>query len=809
MEKLKANSEIDFNTGLNTQQVDERTKSGQVNTLLTKASKTYTQIFIGNICTWFNLICFLMATLLIIAQKVTNAFFIFIFLANLIIGLVQEIRAKRMVDKISIMSQNQILSLRESKQVLVDIDKVVKDDILFFESGNQICADCVLLEGSIEANESLVTGESKPVKKFAGDTLLGGSYVISGKCKAQAINVGLNTYSSTLVKKAREFKSNQSEILKTLNVIIKTIGIILVPLGILTFLDTINYDFENVGILFNEAIVYTSGSIIGMMPVGMFLLTSVSLAVGVIKLARKKTLAQDAYAIEMLARTNVLCLDKTGTLTDGTMKVSNVLPIKSSQEDIETILKNYINSIKANNQTQTALKNYFGTSANYKTISTIEFSSERKYSAVTFDELGTFILGAPEFVNKKLDNEIKRTIKEFTSDGFRVLLLAKNKTDIKKEDIKLNNIPLAIITIQDNIRPDARDTIEWFNNNDVQVKIISGDNVDTVSTISKKVGVKDANKCISLEGLSNEEVAKCAIKYNVFGRVTPEQKCIIVKALKEQGNKVAMTGDGVNDILALKEADCSIAMASGSEATRSASSLVMLDNNFATMPKVVAEGRRVINNISKSSALFLTKTFFAMFLTIFTLISPTYNFPLGSTHIMLWECFFIGISSFFLALQPNNNRIKGSFIASLTSKALPGGLVLFLGAIACYVYCSISGITDTLVIATLISYVVTVGAFFIMVTLCLPLDKFRAFVCVGSILCCLACYFAIPFVYNLVFGTANFFNYATIPNLSWIFIVVTWIFIGLLFPLFKMLFEKFFETDFSKKIFRFNREHKT
>ncbi len=800
MEKLTANSDIDFSTGLTNAQVEERIKNGQINNTLTKASKTYTQIFVGNICTWFNFICFLMATLLICVGSYANASFILIFMANLLIGLVQEIRAKRMVDKISLMNQTQVLALRESKQVEVDIDKVVKDDIIFFESGNQICADCVIIEGNIEANESLITGESKPVKKFAGDTLLGGSYVISGKCKAQAVNVGLNTYSSTLVKKAREFKANQSEILKTLNTIIKTIGIILVPLGILTFLDTIGYNFVNAD--FKDAITKTSGSIIGMMPVGMFLLTSVSLVVGVLKLARRKTLAQDAYAIEMLARTNVLCLDKTGTLTDGTMTVANVLPINATNEEVETILKNYLNSINANNQTQTALKNYFGVSNDYKAKGTIEFSSERKYSAVTLKDLGTFMLGAPEFVSKKLDDETKRTIKDFTSDGFRVLLLAKNKTDIVKEQIKVNNAPLAIITIQDNIRPDARETIEWFNNKDVQIKIISGDNVDTVSTISKKVGVKDANKCISLEGLSDEEVAKCAIKYNVFGRVTPEQKCIIVKALKANGNKVAMTGDGVNDILALKESDCSIAMASGSEATRSASSLVMLDNNFATMPKVVAEGRRVINNISKSSALFLTKTFFAMFLTIFTLISPSYEYPLVNTDIMLWECFFIGVSSFFLTLQPNQDRIKGSFIANLTSKALPGALVLFLSAIACYLFCSATNSMQCL--STLISYSVTIGAFFIMLELCLPLDLYRSIICFGSLICCVALYLFEHFVLN-----GAFLKYATIKPTFWIFLAVTWICSALLFALLKFLFEKFFETDFSKKIFKFRREEKT
>lgn len=784
MENLKLNEEINCYNGLNSTQVEERIKQGKVNTTLTKASKTYAQIFLGNICTWFNFICFFIAGLLIAVGSFSNMFFIVIFMANLSIGLIQEIRAKKMVDNISLMNKAKVKALRESAETLVDIDKIVKDDIVFFEAGNQICADCVLIDGNIEANESLITGESHPVKKAKGDTLLGGSYVISGKCRAQAINVGLETYSSGLVKKAREFKSNQSEILRTLNIIIKTIGFLLVPLGILTFIDT--YLLEN---NFNEAITYTAGSIIGMMPVGMFLLTSASLVVGVLKLAKRKTLVQDAYSIEMLARTNVLCLDKTGTLTDGTMKVCNVLPINTNQEDINNILKNYINGINANNQTQTALKNYFGVSSDLTCTATIEFSSERKFSAVTFKELGTFMLGAPEFVTKKLSDELKQTIKEFTSDGFRVILLCKNKSDIEKGEIKINNSPLAIITIQDNIRPDARDTIEWFNKNDVQVKIISGDNVDTVSTISKKVGVIDADKCISLEGLSEEDVKKAALKYNVFGRVTPEQKCIIVRALKESGNKVAMTGDGVNDILALKEADCSIAMASGSEATRSASSLVMLDNNFATMPKVVSEGRRVINNISKTSALFLTKTFFTMFLTIFALIS-SYSYPLQPKQILLWETFFIGISSFLLALQPNDNRIKGSFIANLTSKALPGSLVLFLGTMACYIYSNIT-LSSEEILNTLIAYSITIGAFFIMLELCLPLDKFRSTICFGSLGLCIVTYIFVPKL---------FFNFVHIELGEWIFLIITWISIALLFALLKFLFEKFFEATFFKKM---------
>ncbi|MBQ9786102.1 MAG: HAD-IC family P-type ATPase, partial [Clostridia bacterium] len=566
--------------------VAEKIKQGKVNIIQTKTSKTYAQILFGNLFTWFNIICFLIAGTLIAIGSFENTLFLVIFLANLLIGIVQEIRAKLMVDKISVFVSAKVEVLRDGKKDEIDMSQVVEGDIVYFEAGQQICCDCVLLEGQIEANESLLTGESKPVKKTLNSTLLGGSFVVSGTCTAIATKVGMESYSSTLIKKAREVKANKSDILKTLNLIIKTIGFLLVPLGILTFLDL--KAVERV----ETALINTSGSVIGMMPVGMFLLTSVSLVVGVIKLAKHKTLVQDLYSIESLARAQVLCLDKTGTLTDGTMSVVDVINLKENL-DTTLIMKNYLHATVSNNLTQKALKKHFGYDGDFKIVSNIEFSSERKFSAVTFENGSTYMLGAPEFVTKNLTKELKQTIKDFSQKGLRVVLLCENKHAIVDDQIDNNSTPLAIITLQDNIRPDAKDTISWFNKNDVVIKIISGDNADTVSTIAKKVGVKGADKCVSLYGLSDDEVIDCATKYNVFGRVTPEQKCLIVKTLKKAGLKVAMTGDGVNDILALKEADCSIAMASGSDATRNVSSLVLLDSNFSSMPDIVAEGRRV------------------------------------------------------------------------------------------------------------------------------------------------------------------------------------------------------------------------
>lgn len=770
----------DVNVGLTSSQVEQKKKEGKVNKIYTKTSKSYAQIFVGNLFTWFNVICFVIAGTLMAIGSFKNALFIGIFLANLLIGIVQEIRAKHMVDKISVIVSAKTTVLRDGKKIEVELDQVVEGDIVFFKAGEQICCDCTVLDGRVDTNESLLTGESRPVKKLAGDNLLGGSYVVSGDCRAIAVKVGDESYSSSLIKKAKVLKGNKSDILKTLNFIIKVIGFLLVPLGILTY-----FDLKAGGCTTDYALIKTSGSIIGMMPVGMFLLTSVSLVVGVIKLAKHKTLVQDLYSIEMLARANVLCLDKTGTLTDGTMSVVNVVNLSKKDKDINKIISNYIKASKSNNQTQLALKQFFGDDGSFDAENILPFNSERKFSAVTFKEHGTYMLGAPEFVTKNLTNELKQTIKDFTLQGLRVVLFCKNSSKIVDDQIDNNSTPLAIITLQDNIRPDAKDTIAWFNKNDVNIKIISGDNVDTVSTIAKKVGVKNANKCISLYGLSDKEVIKCATKYNVFGRVTPEQKCLLVKTLREAGMKVAMTGDGVNDILALKEADCSIAMASGSEATRSASNLVMLNDNFSSMPKIVAEGRRVINNISKASSLFLTKTFFTMFLTIFVLISPSSEFPLQPNQLLLWESLFIGIPAFLLALQPNEERIKGTFIGNLTSKALPAALVLFLGAMACYIYCSVTNNIEF--IPTLVSYTITFGAFFILFSLCFPLDKYRTLMAFGLLVACILAFIIIP---------QTFFDFFMPDTSMFIFLSIVWACIFALYTILKYAFEKLFNFSF-------------
>lgn len=771
------NENVDQNLGLSSSQVEERIKRGEINTSKTKTSKSYAKIIFGNLFTWFNCICFGLAGALIAVGSYSNLIFMAVFMANLLIGILQEIKAKKMVDKISVIVSAKAEVVRDGKKVSIDTSCVVKDDIIIFKMGDQICADCLLVSGEVEVNESMLTGESKPIKKKKGDSLLGGSFIVSGNCVAQAKDVGLNTYSATLIKKARQIKPNQSDILRTLNIIIKTIGVIIIPLGILTFIKThIHLDVA-------QSITKTAASIIGMMPVGMFLLTSVSLVVGVINLAKKKTLVQDLYSIEMLSRANVLCLDKTGTITDGQMTVKKVVPIDTSIENIEQIMASYASSTSSNNATSEALVRHFVTNFGGKITKSekvLEFSSSRKFSAV---DIGgeVFMLGASEFVTTSLSDEQKGIIKDFTQNGFRVLVLCKSDDKVITENISKQNTPLAIIVVEDNIRPDAKETIEWFNSNGVEVKVISGDSVDTVSTICKKVGVKGYYKSISLENVSDDEIEKIANEYNVFGRVTPEQKCLLIKAMRKSGKKVAMTGDGVNDILAFKECDCAIAMASGSEATRSASNIIMLENSFSSMPDIVGEGRRVINNISKASSLFLTKTFFTMFLTIFVLISGNYTYPLDPNQIILWETFFIGIPAFLLALQKNNQEVKGSFLASLSSKALPGALVLFMGAIACYIYCNLT--YQTFLIPTLISYTATFGASTILLSQCLPLNKYRSVVFFGMFLLCLLSFVVIP---------KNIFNYKQIFTSEVVFVLISVLAIGVLYALMKKAFEIFF-----------------
>ena len=757
--------------GLNIQQVQERIDNGFVNLVHDKNKKTYFQIFMKNICTFFNLLCLVVAVALIVVGAFDNILFMVIIIANTAIGIVQEIRAKKTMEKISLVTAPTALVVREGKKYEIPVREIVLDDIVIFSLGKQISADCTVVSGEVEVNESLLTGESNFIKKKAGDRLLSGSYVVSGECVARADAVGDACYSAQLSAKAKEYSQPKSELTKSMRLIISIIGVIIIPLGALMLYN--NYIQVDGGSM--ETIKKTAGSIIGMIPAGMFLLTSVALAVGVVKLATKRTLVQDLYGIEMLSRVNVLCLDKTGTITDGTMVVTEVEPLNKqlSSDELRKIMSSMMHELGDNNATSQAMVDYFGKNATMKATAKMPFSSARKLSAVSFSNGYTYIVGASEFVISEVSKEIETKVKEYAKQGKRVLLLAKAKGKIDKDELPNGAKPLALIAIEDRIRENAPETLRWFQDNDVDLKIISGDNPITVSEIAKRVGVPNANKYVNLYGMNDQQVIECADKYTVFGRVTPEQKSVLVKALKQKGHKVGMTGDGVNDILALKEADCSIAMASGSDATRNVSSLVLLDSNFSSMPDIVAEGRRVVNNITKSSSLFLMKTFFTIFLSILCLVLAI-SYPFTPNSVLLLEMFTIGIPSFFLALQPNKDPIRGNFLVNLIVKSIPGAILLILNFLMCYLFDTT--FSDGTHYETMASIAITFTGLILLIRVSRPLDSYRLTLFGGMFVCCVLALLIMP---------QSFFGHVDLDFESMLFIlcVVEFGFLWLIKPI--------------------------
>lgn len=668
----------DIKEGLSSSQVNTRFSQFLFNDTNQKYSKSYASIFIGNLCTFFNLLCVLATIALIYSgASISQFLFVFIFSLNIAIGIWQEIKAKRKIDKLSLLSAPTAKVIRDGITTEIPAKDIVLDDVVVLSLGNQVPVDCFLAEGFVEVNESLLTGESIPVKKEAGDLLYAGSFISSGFCKVRADKVGKNTYLNTLSAKAKKYKKPNSELMRSTKLIIAIIGILIVPVAIgMFFVNWANLNNMASAERLAETIQRTVSVIIGMIPSGMLLLTSLALTVGILRLASHNTLVQDLYSLEMLARVNVLCLDKTGTITDGRMKVNDCMLLNNPTDyTINEIVGSCLHSLEDNNQTSIALYNYFGHSTELKAIKKIPFSSKRKLSAVTFEGVGTIAMGAPEFVLSAVPEKLKKIINQYASMGLRVLVVALSTGQINGDKLPSNFKPLAIISISDNIREDATQTIRWFKENDVAVKVISGDNPVTVSEVARRVGITNAEKYISLEGLNEKEVASIANKYTVFGRVTPEQKAILVKSIKSAGNTVAMTGDGVNDILALKEADCAVSVASGSEAAKNVSHLVLMDNNFASMPKVVYEGRRVINNIQNSSSLYLMKTLFTLVFAIISICMTT-PYPFKTNNMLLLEVFVIGIPSFFLSLQPNTDRVKGKFLSFVIGRSVPGALVL-------------------------------------------------------------------------------------------------------------------------------------
>lgn len=660
----------DKNIGLSKEQVNERIKDNLVNFNTNVKTKSAKEIILENTVTLFNIINTILAVAIILVGSYKNLGFLLIIVLNTVISTFQELHSKSVIDKLSVVSASKVKVLRDKEEYGVNLDEVVLDDIIILELGNQVITDAIIVDGVVEVDESFITGESDTLIKKEGDMLLSGSFIVSGNAKAKVEHIGYDNYTAKISSDTKYIKPISSEIMRSLNKIVKTISVIIVPLGILLFARQLYLS----GNTLQNAVVNTVAAIIGMIPEGLVLLTSTVFAVSVIRLSKEKVLVQDLYCIESLARVDVICLDKTGTITEGKMEVVDVIPLDGETKvSLGDILGSMMAATKDKNATAIAIRDAYYRKPKWKVEEVIPFSSEKKYSGVKF-ATDTYLIGAVEFVLKDHGKSYQKMLDDYIKK-YRVLVLVKvNNYGKKNEERKA----LGFILLQDKVRKEAKKTLEYFKEQGVAIKIISGDNPITVSAIAKRAGLTEKLRVIDLSTLnSEEEIQKAALEYDVFGRVKPEEKHLLIRALKEAGHNVAMTGDGVNDCLALKEADCSIAMASGSDAARSVSQLVLLDSNFASMPSVVAEGRRSINNLERSASLFLVKTIYAGILAfLFLFIEMSY--PFIPIQLTLASVVTIGIPSFVLALEPNKERVKGKFLVNVLKKSAPPAFTIIL-----------------------------------------------------------------------------------------------------------------------------------
>lgn len=660
--------------GLSSEDVKKRQEKNLVNYDTSVPTKSIKKILFDNFFTIFNFLNLFLGIIVFMAGSFKNMIFLSVVIINTAISTIQEIHSKKVVDRLSVLASSKARVIRDGKRQEISINEIVIDDVLEFKTGSQIATDSIILNGTVQVNESFLTGEPDSIEKKEGDVLLSGSYIVSGNCAAKVIHIGEENYTAKISKDAKYVKKVNSEIMTSLNKIIKFLTFAIIPIGIALFIVQLNV--ENLS--FQSAVTKTVAAIIGMIPEGLVLLTSTVLAVSVVRLSKSKVLVQELYCIETLARVDTLCLDKTGTLTEGIMEVKDYIPINDSNTNMKNILSNIAKFSEDENSTINAIKDYFKDITNeFVPVKKYAFSSKTKWSAITFENQGSYIIGAPEFILKNNFKKYENTINKYTKD-YRVLVLAHTPSKIEKENLPLDTDIIGLLLITDKIRKEAKDTLEYFYKQDVNIKIISGDNPITVSKIAKQVGVKNYDKYIDMSKITDKDnMLDIATNYTVFGRVTPTQKKELVLALKSKGKTVAMTGDGVNDVLALKAADCSIAMQNGSDATKNVAQLVLLDSNFASMPKVVAEGRRTINNIQRSASLFLVKTIYSTILALMFLFMEE-AYPFVPIQLTLISTVTIGIPSFILALEPNNAHIRGNFLRNVISKSLPTGITVAL-----------------------------------------------------------------------------------------------------------------------------------
>lgn len=717
---VENNINSEFN-GLTAAEVNARIEAGKINIADDSSDRTTGKIIRDNLLTYFNLIFLVITVLLCIAGAFRDLTFLPIIIGNILIGIVQELRAKKTLDKMKILNAGHAVVIREGKRQKVTAEELVIDDLIWLSSGDAICADSVVVSGEITVNESMLTGEADGIVKKENEELLSGSFVVSGEGYARLTRVGNDSYISKLTNEAKALKKGEeSEMIRSINMFVKVIGIIIIPMSVILFVQA--FVFRNAS--FRTSITSMVASIIGLIPEGLYLLTTLALAVSMMKLAKDKVLLHDMKSIESLARVDVLCVDKTGTITKPEMTVTEIVSCDDSMNEVFT---DYVMSSIDNNATAVALKKYLNDNNvmnGKRTASKVyPFNSTVKYGAMAFD--GDFyVLGAPEFIIKTGFNNLKDEISQYTTKGYRVIVLAKAESLTRDGVIDGEILPLGFVVLANEIRDNAVETFTYFKEQGVAIKVISGDNPATVSEVARQAGIENAEKYVDASTLTdNLMISEAIAKYTVFGRVTPKQKQQFVKALKMQGHTVAMTGDGVNDILALKDADCSVAMASGSEATAQAAQIVLLDSDFSRMPEIVLEGRRVVNNVQRSASLFLVKNIFSLLLTIFSTVLMI-SYPLMPSQVSLISMFTIGIPGFLLALEPNKSRIKGHFLGNVLLKALPAGLTDFFAVSALVICGHVFNIPST-DIATASTLLIAVVGFMIMIKISHPFNKFK------------------------------------------------------------------------------------
>ena len=740
--------------GLTSAQVRARMSSGWSNRINKKTDLTEGQIIARNCMTFFNMVFGVLAVILLLAgSSIKNMTFLIVVIVNTVIGCFQEIRAKRAVDKLTLVAAQTVKTFREGITQTIRSDLLVRDDIVEFAAGDQICADGVVRTGQLQVNESLITGEADAIVKNPGDSLKSGSFVVAGRGRAQLTQVGDDAFAARLTAEAKKDPTAaKSEMMRSLDKLIRVVGFALIPVGIILFYQ----EFAVLQLGMTTSVEATVAALVGMIPEGLYLLTSVAMAVSAIKLTRQKVLVQDMNCIETLARVDVLCVDKTGTITEPVMEVENVIPLtQDPPERLEAVLSALYGSREPENDTGRALQEMFSADPGWECTDYIPFTSATKWSGGSFAGEGTFLTGAPEFIMGGGYDRIREDVDAWSAGGYRVLLVAQYHDDPHQLPLTPEAVtPLALVLLTNRIRATAPQTFAYFASQGVTVKVISGDNPATVSDVARRAGIAGAESYVDANTLETEaQIYQAAETYTVFGRVTPDKKKLLIRALKLQGHTVAMTGDGVNDVLAMKEADCGIAMASGAQAASQVARLVLLESDFAAMPSIVAEGRRVINNIQRAATLFLVKNIFSLALSILSLLT-SWPYPLVPLHLSVISALTIGVPSFFLAMEPNYDRVHGRFLAGVLRRAFPGGLTNIFVVLAAQAYMAVFSIPLEQINIICTAILAVVGLL-VLFQVCKPFDKFRKLIWWAMAAALLVCFTVLGGIFDLMVGNVE------------------------------------------------------